>query len=130
MRYPTSDQNDYPRSFVGIPQYSPMDPKELALKSDPWKKSRKGKTQLYHSSSNEYDLLNMRLDVGGSEVFDGVNGSAVFVITKGEVMPRASEDGPEETLREGQVIFVKPGHVGYRFYTEGKAEMWGAFVEA
>lgn len=81
----------------------------------------------------EFDLLNIRLERDGTEeiIHEGIAGPSIFIITSGEVCLKDIDgDHPEEQLKTGQVVFIKP-NVGFKIRSVGGGtEVWGAFVEA
>jgi mannose-6-phosphate isomerase len=111
--------------------YEASESKRLELKHEQWKRSDKGKTQIYYAPQDEFDLLNTKLGEGEEEIVrEGINGPAVFIVTEGDAVLSPVDGEKEETLKQGQVVFVKP-RTGYRLKaTSEKAQVWGAFVEA
>jgi len=122
-------------AFIDMLLYQASESKKLELKHSTWSKSDRGKTTFYDIPMEEFDLLNTRLAKGEEEVVpEGINGPAVFIVTKGDVELSGSgnegEGTKKELLKQGQVVFIKPKS-GYRFKAQtDNTQVWAAFVEA
>ncbi|KAF8247015.1 RmlC-like cupin [Wilcoxina mikolae CBS 423.85] len=130
--FATREEQVDPKTFVDHLSYDTSEPKKYSLHHETWKKSGHGKTQIYHTPWDEFDLLYTKLEAGEEEeaVEEGIDGPTVFVVTKGSVVLRDTAGLQQERLEEGQVVFVKPGN-GYRITAGDQvAEVWGSFVEA
>jgi len=119
-----------PKTFVDHLSYDASEPKKFALQHETWKKSGNGRTQIYHTPWDEFDLLYTKLETGQEEVVEeGIGGPTVFVVTHGAVVLRDTAGLQQEKLEQGQVVFIKPGN-GYRIMAKDQAaEVWGSFVE-
>ncbi|KAF9009537.1 RmlC-like cupin domain-containing protein [Cyathus striatus] len=115
--------------FIDMLSYKMSDPKKLKLNNEKWGKSHDGYTRIYHVPLEEFDLLNINLLAKQREAIGPVDGPAVFIVTKGDVLVRNVEGIFEELLRQGQVVFVKPSTTIVWGANDHDAEIWGAFVE-
>jgi mannose-6-phosphate isomerase class I len=103
----------------------------LELKHSQWSKGSQGKTEFYDVPMDEFDLLNIKLENGEEEVVkEGIRGPSVFVVNQGRVVLSALQGDKEEELSTGNVVMIKPGFGWKVKAVEGKADVWGAFVEA
>jgi len=123
-----AERNDA-RVFLEMLRYDTSESRRLGLAHETWTKSASGRTQLFRAPMDEFDLLNTKLAPGQEDAVDGgIDGPAVFVVTHGEVTLSRTDGAQEETLRQGQVVFVKP-RTPFRLAAVQGAQVWGAFVE-
>jgi mannose-6-phosphate isomerase len=124
-----AEQNDA-RVFVEMLRYDASEARRLGLAHETWARSASGRSRLFRAPMDEFDLLNTKLEPGQGDAVDGgIDGPAVFVVTHGEATLSRTDGTQAETLREGQVVFVKP-RTSFRLAAEQGAQVWGAFVEA
>jgi mannose-6-phosphate isomerase class I len=136
----STDQQSDPHIFLKALDYKTSVSKNLELKHTKWEKSTRGATHFYKAPMDEFDLLNIRLGTiggagGGSGeeevVKEGIQGPSVFVVNEGRVVFSTVEGQHEEDLPTGHVVFIKPKTAWkVRAVDGGKADVWGAFVEA
>ncbi|KAI5816391.1 RmlC-like cupin domain-containing protein [Pyronema omphalodes] len=124
------EDRDSPEEFASELDFSPKPATSFDMKHDKWERSESGKTKIYYSPWDEFDLLYTKLGNGEKDkTSKGVMGPTIFVVTEGEVLMKHSDRLQEERLKKGQVVFVKPGHGWEWEAAQDGAEIWGAFVE-
>ncbi|KAF8542938.1 RmlC-like cupin domain-containing protein [Trichophaea hybrida] len=128
--FATPEEQVDPKTFVDHLSYDTSEPKKYSLHHETWKKSGHGRTQIYNTLWDEFDLLYTKLEAGEEETVEqGIEGPTVFMVTNGSVVLRDTAGLQQERLEEGKVVFVKPGN-GYRIMAvDQEAEVWGSFVE-
>jgi hypothetical protein len=119
-----------PEEFAREVDFSPKPTTSFDMKHDTWERSESGRTRIYYSPWDEFDLLYTKLASGEKDkTGEGVMGPTIFVVTEGEVLMKHHGGLQGEKLKKGQVVFVKPGNGWEWEAAEGGAEVWGAFVE-
>ena len=121
---PRADRNV--ELFVSCLTFTPHGADECILRSQPFERSKEGKTKMFAPPLSEFNILDTDLGKGESESLSKINGPSVLLVAKGTGTMKA--EGKEFKLSDGYVFFVGQG-TDLEFQAESGLRLFTAFVE-
>ncbi|KAH7399088.1 mannose-6-phosphate isomerase [Phaeosphaeria sp. MPI-PUGE-AT-0046c] len=93
--------------FTSCLTFTPHNPKECMLPSQPFSKSKNSKSQLYAPPLSEFSMFATTLADGESDTIEQLGGPSIMIVTEGEGTLKA--EGKEHKLSAGYIFFVGQG---------------------
>jgi len=122
---PAADRNSADL-FVNTMIYDPHKSQDCMLENEKWDKSASGKSKVFRPPLSEFAVAWTVLE-GGKEKVQSVGGPSVLIVTEGKGSMQA--DGKTHELSKGYIFFVGQGVEVEFEASEGKLEVYRAFVE-